>query len=282
MQLQNHIQEIINNPYFPITSVIIGLTGIILAVIFYFKNRSYKLPKYTVLDHVLIEGLEKLNKEYKGLEVLYNGEKQKNITNTKLAFWNAGSKTIKEEDIPSKSPLKIIIPEGVKILDVEVIHSSHEANNFQINPPKELDNGEKTIELSFEYFDSNEGGIVQLIHTGSKEETIKLEGKIIDSEPLEKFKHPLDNLDDNYLATIDIFLPFSNSVPYRKIFKLKIFAWFGVLVYSIGGLAAIYFPFFGNASYWILPLSALSFIAAYVMYASLAKIKIPSKISELI
>lgn len=75
----------------------------------------------------------------------YAGEQIENLTVTKIAFWNAGNDTIKGQDIDKNKPL--------------TVH----------------------IDIDFDYFDKNQGGIIQLFHNGKSGNDIKIYGYIISS-----------------------------------------------------------------------------------------------------
>jgi hypothetical protein len=76
------MQEIltfIENNIFNIISLVIGLIGIVLAIIFYYKSKKTKLPVYTLSSFNLFNSEFKKNEN---IEIKYLGKTIKNLTAT--------------------------------------------------------------------------------------------------------------------------------------------------------------------------------------------------------
>jgi hypothetical protein len=159
------------NPLLGVASFIIAIIGIVLAVIFYLKSKKIKSPYYAIRSINLIKDLIS---KIESLEMLFRGKPIKNLTVTKIAFWNAGNDTINYQDIPHTEPLTINVKEGIEILDAKVLYAKNPANQFSISTSDD----NSLIKLQFEYIDNDEGAVIQIIHTGVSEEDIDIHGTI--------------------------------------------------------------------------------------------------------
>jgi hypothetical protein len=104
----------------------------------------------------------------------YAGERISNLTTTKLAFWNNGKDTINGSDIASADPLMVKVNDGCKILDSSVLYVKNAANQFIINQSDDRSH----MLIQFDYLDADEGGVIQLLHTGKSSDDIEVCGTI--------------------------------------------------------------------------------------------------------
>lgn len=105
-QSSNWLNSLVTNPWFGITSFIIGVLGVILTIIFYFKSKKFKRPCYAIRSLGVVEDIT--NKS-KSLEIYYAGQKIERLTITRIAFWNAGNETIDKRDIAPADPILSLI-----------------------------------------------------------------------------------------------------------------------------------------------------------------------------
>lgn len=159
------------NPWLSIVSFIIAVLGVALAIIFYVKGKKVKSPCYTLRSNNLVRDVVS---RIEPLEMRYSGQQIKNLTITKIAFWNAGRDTINNQDVASADPLTVHVKEGYKILDTKILYEKNPTNQFSITTSEDR----SYIALQFEYVDKGEGAVIQLIHTGISHEDIELLGTI--------------------------------------------------------------------------------------------------------
>ena len=115
-----------------------------------------------------------------GLEVLYKDVPQDNITITKLLYWNKGYEPIRSDDIPKNNPIRILPVSNTKILSVELIYPRKEENRNNINT--DFIEDEQQVTLTFDYLDSQEGLIIQVLHNGKKGGDLQFSATIIGSK----------------------------------------------------------------------------------------------------
>ena len=160
-----------SNPWLTVLSSIIAILGFIMAIIFYIKNKKSKSPYYTICSNNIIKDLVS---KFDALEMRYSGKLIKNLTVSKIAFWNAGGETIDNDDIVKADPIVIRIKNGFEILDSKIIEMNNETNNFRLEEFEDKSH----INIKFDYIDKNNGIVIQLIHTGYSNRDIEFQGRI--------------------------------------------------------------------------------------------------------
>ncbi len=167
----DYVAQIGTNPWLTVLGFIVAIIGIALTIIFYFKSKRVKSPCYAIKSYNIIKDFVS---KFEALEMRYGGQIIKNLTVSKIVFWNAGSETIDKEDIVKADPITINIKDGYKILDQKIIATNNETNNFSLSGSIDQSN----VNINFEYIDKNDGIVVQLIHTGNFDKDIKVQGRI--------------------------------------------------------------------------------------------------------
>lgn len=166
--MTEQLNQIISNPWVTLFSFLIGVLGFVLA--FYFGIRS--LPKKKI--KVFYDNNELItykNTDISKLEIFYNKESVDRLTVTKVVFWNSSFPTINNSDIVNMAPFSVLLNVGT-ILDVSVLRGHDTSNKIDV---KLLN--DKAAQISFDYLDYKEGGILQIIHTGD-EDSIHISKKL--------------------------------------------------------------------------------------------------------
>jgi len=88
-----------------------------------------------------------------------------------LTFGNKTSPTIQKTDIIDAEPLVTFSKNG-KILDVSVLKGNVSSNMIEVSLINDT-----TANITFDYLNKKEGGIIQVIHTGNRN-SIDITGKI--------------------------------------------------------------------------------------------------------
>jgi len=159
------------NPILNFISLLLGAIGIFFSFYFYAKSKKNRKPTYILRTINLVrESIQKI----KTVDILYGGNKIENLSLTKLAFWNDGKETIDYRDVASNDPIKICIDNRYEILNAEIVFHKNIANDFKIIPATDR----KSVLLKFDFFDYEEGFVIQLAHTGSSSADLEIKGTI--------------------------------------------------------------------------------------------------------
>ncbi len=160
-----------NNPIFNVLTMVLAVGSLVLAVYFYFKCKKVKLPVYIIKTNNLVtESIKNVNL----VQILYNNNKISNLSVTKIALWNDGKDTIDNADVAKNDPIKIMINSNFEILEAEILYSKNAANDFTLA----LSEDKKFVEICFDFFDYEEGIVIQLFHTASSSNDIFITGKV--------------------------------------------------------------------------------------------------------
>ena len=152
-------------------TLLIGIAAtIVVGVIIYFKQKRLRKPRYYIRSHNLITDF---SNKFDKMQILYDGTPVKNLTVSKIAFWNDGAETIRRENTTRKDPLRVESIGDCDIVDASVIMATDSVSEFRI---QRMDS--KQIRILFAFLDKGQGGIIQLIHTGKGSSSIKLDGYI--------------------------------------------------------------------------------------------------------
>lgn len=163
-----NLQQIFSNPLWVFVGLVITITAIILAIVFYSRSKKVRKPRFYVRSHNLVTDFSsKITK----LKMLYGDMQIDRLTVSKIAFWNDGTETIDKVDIANAEPLRIEAVGSYDILDANVIKEINPVNKFHV----EIIN-KKEVRILFDFLDKGQGGAIQIVHTGKGSSDIKVDG----------------------------------------------------------------------------------------------------------
>ncbi len=109
--------------------------------------------------------IEAGNRRIPLLTLTYQDKKIDNLAVSRFAIWNSGKEVIEKSDLVESHQLKISTKDRAKILDCSLIYVNDEDNKFNI---KNI--CEESAEICFDYLDTRDGAVIQVIHTGNRDE----------------------------------------------------------------------------------------------------------------
>ena len=95
------------------------------------------------------------------LAFLFNGEPVSSVTVTAIGVWNSGRAPILRSQLAHRSPLRIEVAEGSRLLQATVTGVSAAHNDAKVA----ADPITGVVEIDFEFLDEGDGFVVQVIHT---------------------------------------------------------------------------------------------------------------------
>lgn len=173
-----------NTPWLNFVYVILTIVSIILAIIFYFRSRRLRKPAFAIRNVNLIK--DKI-KKIELVEILFQKQHIDNLSIARIAIWNDGDETIRHEDVALVDPIRIETIGNVEILEAKIVYEKQEANKFILD----IDSSKKKLIINFDYFDRNEGIILQIFHTGQTEDELSVNGTIKGFGKIQKIPGPL-------------------------------------------------------------------------------------------
>ncbi|UQV43428.1 hypothetical protein KIV45_15785 [Janthinobacterium lividum] len=145
---------------------LIGLIGLAVAIIMYIFTRQRAALKFHCSGKRLL-GLSGADLP-KDITVNYRGKNIPRLTRSLVILWNSGEKTIHGSDIVLSDPLKIVADSESTVLSATILKVARSANDFRcstsaVNPNE--------VEITFSFLDSNDGAVIELLHTSEDTET---------------------------------------------------------------------------------------------------------------
>jgi hypothetical protein len=142
------VLRIFNEGWFNLLlSTAIGLTGIVLAIIFYRRGKQVSRLRYLIGDAPLIGPTPTPLGE--GLEIRFDGQLVPPVTRTSYGIWNAGTTTVYGRDIVAADPLRLELAGEEQILRVTV-----EGTTRSVIAAEVREIGPNEVHLGFDYLRS--------------------------------------------------------------------------------------------------------------------------------
>jgi hypothetical protein len=168
--------EILQHPLFGtglnLLGIILGVLSVIVGYVQYRLRQREKKPLWSIKHINLIQDY---SSRIPGLSIKYGDESIEALSVSKIVFWNAGSETIRGDDIADADPLAILLPNNARLLDASITATNSKPSRFRLYTKPEI-NGSF---LTFDFLDRNNGVVVQLIHTGVMANDINIAGTIM-------------------------------------------------------------------------------------------------------
>lgn len=155
--MENEIVKFINQGW---VGVIIGIMGIIIAILTYKFSIKKPIPSYQKHSLKIIRKNQlELSKDIK---IFFNDKEVDNLTKVEIVFWNEGRDTLKSENIVVDDPLLFKFSDDTIILSAKIIKQTRDINKSYI---KISETNPNVAHFGFDYLDQNDGMIFEIIHT---------------------------------------------------------------------------------------------------------------------
>lgn len=140
---------------------LVGLLPLLFA-----RGESSVEPRYTVGWHDLIAATS--DKAPK-LRISWEGEEYPNLYTARIAIWNQGRQFIDKAHISGTDPIRVVYPDGIKVLSAQVVFSSR--SSLKLNARMVTFEGEDVVVFEVvgdEALEYHDGGILKVTYTKSK------------------------------------------------------------------------------------------------------------------
>lgn len=205
------------NPWLNLVFLALAILSILISFVFYSRSKKEKVPLYNIKHFNLVRGHLK---ELKSVKISYGGEDVEDLTLTRLAFWNKGRDTIEQRDIAQADPVRITVPEGYRILEVNIDYIHNPVNSIEI---KVSDDRTSAI-LNFDYLHTLEGCVLTIYHTAVGSQ-VKIKGTIKGAGSIKNGVYEKDSI---FNAVLDATL--MKVLPDKK-YRFTRGFWRNVLIY---------------------------------------------------
>lgn len=160
----------------PLVNIVVGV--IVTVLFFYFVERKEIDTKYAV-DNTELIAAQTLDAPE--LELFWDNEKINDISSVKIAFWNSGKQFLSMENVSKTNPIRIIVPNGIRILFAEVIETSRPTLRFSTTYSQDSVSTDGIIlnildDEAIEYMD---GGVIKILFSGTPNGDFYVTGRIL-------------------------------------------------------------------------------------------------------
>lgn len=175
------IKRFLSNPTFGIVASIISIVGVVSSFYFYFA--SQESPELTYVVHPVKTAIVRTG-QTSGLSVEFGGQVlTDDITSAQIAFWNAGKRPIRGEDI--LSPFVIRTSNGERILEIQIRKTSRDIVGVELDSSR-MALGE--IEIKWNILEQDDGAILQIVYAGNEAIDLEADAVLVGQAQLRRIK----------------------------------------------------------------------------------------------
>lgn len=154
---------------------IISVFGVIvslIALILQIKDKKKRAVYYNIASTVLIDNKVSA---IEGIKILFQNKEITTVSVSNIKLWNGGNEFLEKSDFYPGCPLKIVVPENEKILAIALTEQSDET--CKINA-RISDENMSEATISFYCLEPRQGGTINVYHTNTADDGLKIVGKI--------------------------------------------------------------------------------------------------------
>jgi hypothetical protein len=154
----------------PLVSSLLGICGVVLAFVFYFRGRKIRRLSTESTSTVVVGPVDEANER---LKIVFDGNEVPRVTRSVFVVWNSGHETIRGTDIATSDPLRVELPATTLVLGTNIERTTRSSVNFVL----ERANDTASVKLAFDFLDRNDGAFFSILHTAAVGEA-KLSGTV--------------------------------------------------------------------------------------------------------
>lgn len=152
------ITSLFGNPVFSnVLAIFLFILGVIVSILLVNKKK----PKYYFETNNIIS---RTKIKYDNLAIHFKGKQIKSFSETKLYFWNSGSKSIRGTDLLKNDPLGIKADPSIDVYSVQYVTTEKLNKTFSIERE-----GGNLFYFNFDAIPKNQGFCVKLLHSDGDE-----------------------------------------------------------------------------------------------------------------
>lgn len=178
--LQNFTHWLNERPWLNAVFLILAVASFVSAIAFYFKSRRERRPVFRLRSFPLIEGRVT---QVPALRITFADRPIDDLVLTRVALWNRGSEPIEPANMAATEPFRLVINSPAILLGARIVHAANPANGFSVDS----DFSANVVTIGFEYFQRDEGIVVEVYHTGASQTSVSLHGTVKGARPLQHF-----------------------------------------------------------------------------------------------
>ena len=163
--------DVLDPVYIALLGLLIGAVGVGLPVYLHFRDR--KRPVFESVTDVKVQSRPGAPGS---IAISYDGRVVERVTSTTVWFWNQGRGPIKSEDVRQPLVLTLTDEADVEILGVDILRKSRD--EVVLGAEK---TSQSSVGLDIDFLDHRDGVVMRLVHTGSENTRVSIDGVILGS-----------------------------------------------------------------------------------------------------
>ena len=142
---------------------LVGVLSLVLAIVLYRRGRRKgRLATEWVGTPLL--GYQHANALPPAVTIHYDRTPVPRVGFTDVLLWNAGGDVLRGEDVVSRSPLRVEVPDGSLILEAGVVSATRDTSGWDVH----IDPGHPHIvRITFDYAEPGDAVRLRVVHTGA-------------------------------------------------------------------------------------------------------------------
>lgn len=168
MRFSAFISDPVNAAYISVIGLVLGVIGVAIGIYTFVKQRQrrelvYRSDTTSIAD---VAGFPDAN-----IKVQIAGDETVTLSATHLALWNEGNTEIPGEAISEAEPLRLEVPEQVRVFAVAALIANNPDNKVVV------ERNSDQILIKFAFLGPRDGVVVRVFHSGGSRD-IKLAGRV--------------------------------------------------------------------------------------------------------
>jgi hypothetical protein len=169
-----------------VVSTVVAVFGIIATVYFYLKSRKRRRLTYAVSGTVL--STPEIP-EFRDLELRYRGEVVPRVAVSDIILWNSGTDTVAGSDVACRSPIRLLVPDGQRVLSCAVVAGTRNEIGARVSVEPEVGFG---YVVAFDFLDPGDGMRLKVVHTGGASDAVEVRGTVLGAGSVVKTRRRVD------------------------------------------------------------------------------------------
>lgn len=176
------VSAAVSHPLTTAGGILVGVWGLIVSL----RSRAQVSAVFTSTYREWLGNASK----HEGLAITYKGSNVERIGSTDVVLWNAGNKTIREDDFSRQDQLRIKISGGARVFEITIAKTVPESLPVHLVLDA-VDTGDFDIPyevpIKFDFIDPMEGVRFRVVHDGGADLQVNLAGRLAGSKGLTRF-----------------------------------------------------------------------------------------------
>lgn len=197
MGIVEWLSTLVSSPWLNGAGFLLGVVSFVLFLVYRRRDRPRTELRFATRG---TEVITSVISAFGGVQLPLRSEPITTLTISEIIVWNAGNRTIHQNQIANQAPIRIEPAQGAAIYGAKLSKTDNRAMNVQI----EEKGGEYTFH--FDFLEPRNAFIIQVVHSANDPQAISLSGHIIEGKQPRRSWPPFLPLHYRTLLFVFIFI----------------------------------------------------------------------------